>query len=613
MDDHVDVAFGRFATSDGALNARLDPDTKSCSAVYCHGAFPGGNAGNAPVWTSAGQGQGECGTCHGLPPALAHPGVPADRSRCVQCHAPSVDAAGDLVAGGKHLDGRVDAGHADPWMVATSGAFHGTSAGQGLSTCLPCHGADLAGGTAGVACADCHGSAGQLTCTSCHRRVPGDAENRSSHLAGAGTSSGDCRTCHDASQEANGHYRLPGRGGEFPDDSCRSCHDGQGVALSGRTPPLLVGWTDTVAGDWHGARTGTGHGGTLAAPYARRQAPLPCTACHAHHASANAFLFRATVNGRPVPAGAIDRAGVGAEALCTACHEGERHAGCLACHAVDPEPPGKPCFWCHGHEGISNWTPPTGCDACHYINMPPVERIPPALSPWSSPSVSGITATSATFRWSTTETATSYVEYGIAIAGSVSGDGARVGSHAVTLTGLEPATTYVWRVRSSDEFRNVLVGPLSTFRTPAADEVPWPDLAPVSAGTQTPNTTAVATLLWYPVTAPSATAVEYEVQLASDPGFTFLEKASLGRTDTTLTTGNSGWIAGTATTDGSWPRRPALGFDALLTDLPQDQCAGPPDVNAYWFRVRARDATGKVSAWSDAGSFTAGAIDPYCE
>lgn len=565
MDGRVDVLFGALATRNGALPSRYDRGTSSCVAVYCHGAFRGGNEGNAPVWTSVGRGQGDCGTCHALPPALTHAAMSSDLTSCARCHDRTVDAQGKAIAAGAHLNGTVDAR--------------------------------------------------EDVCALCHTDVGSGAGMRSSHLVDTTNPSSVCRSCHDPSPE--GHYGRPA-----PDTPCLGCHGGQGEALDGRTPPLLVGWTDTRSGDFHGVRSGTGFGGTLRAPYVRGQAPLACAACHDEHSSTNAFLFASTVNGTGLPAGTIDRAGVGAEALCDACHEGERHVACTAsgCHASDPRPAGSACFWCHGHEGILQWPAPdasnhesgdpNGCVHCHGFGQPPVEYVPPRIA--QGLTVSGVTATSATFRWGTDEVATSYVEYGVGVPSWIAGDAAFVRPHTVTVLGLEPSTTYVWRVRSADVFRNVGESGLQAFTTPGAEDVPRPDVAPVSAGTTVPNTTAVATILWYPVTAPSGTAVEYEVQLASDPGFTWLIDADLGRADDTLATGNSGWIMGTPANDSSYPPRPALGFDVTLTNLAQDDCVSPIDPNVYFFRVRARDQAGRVSEWSATGSFTAMAGDPWC-
>jgi predicted CxxxxCH...CXXCH cytochrome family protein len=615
LDGRIDVVFGALATHDGAVASRFDRTTRTCTSVYCHGAFDGGNAANAPPWRS-GHGDADCGTCHDLPPAN-HAGVAADAAACVRCHADTIGPDGALVAGGAHMNGLPEGRHDDPWMIATSAGFHGLAARQSFQSCQGCHGVS-AGGGLGAACAECHGTGGEVSCASCHAGVLADGAERSSHLA-AGPASGTCRTCHEQWPKADGHYQLPADAATA-DAACRSCHAGTGATLAGDAPPVLVGW-DAPAGDFHGARAGAGFGGTLKAPYTRGAPPLPCQACHDEHSSANAFLLASTVNGTAVPAGAVDRAGVGAEVLCGACHDGERHGPCTGCHGSDPVPAGNPCFWCHGHEGILQYTAPDagdhsgmpgpGCAHCHSPKAPPpTELVTPAL--WEAPSVSGVTATTATVRWSTNEPATSYVEYGIGTAGHVAGEAGLVGRHEVTLTGLEPGATYVWRVRTADQFHNVTRTAPQTFSTPAADAVPRPDLAPVSAGTVTPNTTVVAALLWYPVTAPSDTTVEYEVQLAEDAQLTFLANSTLTRVDPTLATGNSGWIGGTPTTDGLSPARPALKFDVTLTNLPQDDCSLPvPDSTTYWFRVRARDQTGKVSDWSAPRAFSALAADPW--
>ena len=53
--------------------AGVQADYPTCTAFYCHGDRPGGNAANAPNWfrtdekIGAGLGDGRCGTCHGDP------------------------------------------------------------------------------------------------------------------------------------------------------------------------------------------------------------------------------------------------------------------------------------------------------------------------------------------------------------------------------------------------------------------------------------------------------------------------------------------------------------------------------------------------------------------
>jgi predicted CXXCH cytochrome family protein len=589
-------------------------------------------------------------------------------------------------------------------------------------------------------------NAGALQCTSCHTNVTVDASApiRSSHLVDAGASSQTCESCHDQSQHLSGQVRLRTADGTIA-TGCVDCHDGDGQPLGGRTPPLLVGWSDTATGDFHGERPGTcrfdrldatgqrftgkgalacpveqpdfpnalritsrwwdasgtgrwawtcdvetvdasgnrigstrtrqpcpegtylnsacnnpnvpdpdcrpttlvtrGFGGTLRAPFARNQEALPCAACHDFHASTNDFLLAARVNDVAISPGTIDRAGVGAQALCNACHAGDRHEVCRSCHKevwtsdgeyswfegepVDPAPDGSACFSCHGHEGIRlmrrdpspSWPGnghPFGIhqsaneDACSHCHStwapPPLEYTAPGF-PSTAPSLSGVTATTATISWSTNERATSFVEYGVGSPGRVAGDDALATAHAVTLIGLTPGTPYVWRVRTSDVFRNVMVTALQSFTTLEATAVPWPDLAPVWVNAEVGTFTATTALVWYPVTAPSGTSVEYEVQLASDPNFTFLENGSIdgpGLSGSSL--GDSGWIGGTPTTNDG---RAALSTPATVTNLPQDWCFEIVP-NVYYWRVRARDQHGNVSDWSATGSFGAFASDPRC-
>ena len=542
----------------------------------------------------------------------------------------------------------------------------------------------------------------------------------------------------------SGQVRLLNGDGTATSGTCVGCHSGQGQTLGGRTPPLLVGWDDTAAGDFHGERTGTcrfdaldpagqrsvgrgalpcpavqpavpnalritsswwyasglsgpwvwrcdietvdangnriaptltgqacpqgtilnsscnpraldrcypttlvtrGFGGTLLAPYDRGQGAMPCATCHDFHASSNAFLLAAKVNGVTIPSATIDRAGVGAQALCNACHEGDRHEICKSCHKeiwttdgeyswfegapVDPVPDGSACFYCHGHEGIrfmavsSPAYPASGhpfhmagqstaqpaCSHCHSgWAPPPTEYVPPGFY-LQAPVVSRVTATTAIVSWGTSEPATTYVEYGPGTAGFVAGDDATVREHSVTLTGLIPGTPYVWRVRTSDVFRNVTLTALQTFTTPGADAVPTPDLAPVEVFAHVGTHTTEVNLLWFGVTAPSGTAVQYEVQLASDPAFSYLVNGSMaGPGVPGLSVGDSGWVSGTPTTYGG---NPALSYPATLTNIPQDECV---DIvpNVYYWRVRARDQQGRVSDWSATGTFGAFAGDPWC-
>jgi len=624
-----------------------------------------------------------CQDCHGAPPATgahaAHavptapqPPFPSDPRPfgCGSCHPADPSRHGD---GGLQVE--LNAGLTLVGGTRTGGAALWLGAG-GPSCLVACHfplGATPA--TAPVAWS----GGGPLPCTSCHARVnPGGQEpspraGPSLHdpvFSEARPASGEpttCWSCHDDGRHDAAH--TTGDPATRPDAAldatCLACHrppsgpaagpEGQVLhrgadAASSRTPPVLQGWStaavDATSGDFHGGRRGTcfgpgngpqpcapaatptGFGGALLPPYVRGQPALPCRACHAGHASQNAFLIAPMVNGTALPPGAIDRAGVGAERLCEACHAGGRHERCMTCHTdtiicpggqcymdpdathVDPAPAGSACFWCHGHEGILRWTEPysgadmsrpgdPSCVHCHGFSMPPTRTAPPALA--VAPAVSGVSAGAASVTWRTDWPTTSWVEYGVDQPGWVTGGATEVGDHTVVLSGLAPGTTYRWRVRSVDAFRNVVRSAVATFTTTAAGAVPIPDLVPVgSTGSVAPVNTVVASLRWYPVASPTGAAVEYRVELASDPGFTSLVNGAPR---------DSGWIAGTP---GTWLGRPALSFPVTLTNLPYDDCTDPPPFVFYWWRVKARDAvSGIESDWSVVDRFGAIAADPW--
>ncbi len=81
--------------------------------------------------------------------------------------------------------------------------------------------------------------------------------------------------------------------------------------------------------------------------------------------------------------------------------------------------------------------------------------------------VSGITESDATITWTTDKPATSQVEYGEATAyGSSTTIDENLGtSHTVTLNGLEPDTTYHFRVKSKDSSDNEAVSEDHDFKT----------------------------------------------------------------------------------------------------------------------------------------------------
>lgn len=630
-----EVTFPGGATTAGGTMTR-DGGTTTCS-VGCH--TPLGAPSQTIAWNA---GPLECTSCHSNistidPSAVlsSHLVNPADPSAtCESCHDVSQHMTGQVIlAGGDGTttsstcvgchsgQGETLGGQTPPLLVGWDdlggGDFHGDREGTCRFDRLDRSGLKTIG-------------TGALECPAGQPDLPNALRITSRWWYASGLSGPWAWTCDLETVDAAGNRigailtRQPCPAGTFLNSSCNN-------------PQIPTGCYPTT---W----VTRGFGGSLSAPFARGQSAVACASCHDFHSSANAFLLASTVNGVALPAATIDRAGVGAQALCNACHEGERHEVCKSCHKelwlsdgeyswfegapADPAPDGSACFYCHGHEGIrfmavsSPAYPASGhpfrmggqskaqpqCSHCHSGWAPPAtEYVAPVLS--STPAVSGISATSVTVSWTTGEPATTYVEYGVGSAGFVAGDDGFVSAHAVTLSGLTPGTTYVWRVRSSDRFRNVTETALQTFTTTAAAGVPVPDLAPVYAGVRVGTHTTTASLVWTPVTSPSGTTLQYEVQLASDPAFTYLVNGSLaGPGIPGSSVGDSGWVSGTPATYGG---QPALSYPATLTNIPQDDC-GDYVPNVYYWRVRARDAQGAVSDWSPAGTFGVFAGDPWC-
>jgi predicted CxxxxCH...CXXCH cytochrome family protein len=173
MDGTVQLVFGALATANGTLSPSYDRRTYGCATVYCHGAFPFGNGGNAPVWT-AGASQGACGTCHGDPRATpsALPGAHmrlasgSTNATCSVCHPQTVLPSGAIdVAGGKHVDGSPEfdeaALHPGGWLDPSSPEFHGLAASPSHAACLRCHAVDAPAQVTTIVCNGCHGFIGQ--------------------------------------------------------------------------------------------------------------------------------------------------------------------------------------------------------------------------------------------------------------------------------------------------------------------------------------------------------------------------------------------------------------------------------------------------------------------
>jgi len=101
----------------------------------------------------------------------------------------------------------------------------------------------------------------------------------------------------------------------------------------------------------------------------------------------------------------------------------------------------------------------------------------------SSISTSSLATSSAVVSWQTNKPADSQVEYGTTTAyGNLTAlEATRVANHSQTLTNLQPATTYQFRVRSRDEGGSTVVSSNFTFTTRTPDTTPPNDVTNFTA------------------------------------------------------------------------------------------------------------------------------------
>lgn len=392
----VAPAFGTLARTGGAAPA-FDPVALTCATTYCHGATLGaGGANHTPRWTGGGA-QAACGTCHGAPPPSHAPGS----TDCHACHPATVKADGTIdVAGGRHVDGvlQVVSTHPTGWADP---AQHGAALfDQGPAACRACHGADLAGGTAGVSCATCHAAAGfpgwQANCTFCHgTRV---AAYGAANLASAAPPTGVRGETLTTQRAVGAHQRHLAGGTMGPPVACAECHavpadlghlDGTAAVTFG-TAARRQGATPTWNGDGcaasycHGATLGAG--GTNTAPrWTGGAAQAACGTCHGTpppgHAATSTDCH-ACHPGTVKTDGTIDLAGglhLDGVVQVTGAHpagwaaraqhgyaaNAQGLAACKTCHGADLAggTAGVSCATCHAAAGFPGWS--TSCTFCH--------------------------------------------------------------------------------------------------------------------------------------------------------------------------------------------------------------------------------------------------------
>ncbi len=226
----AEIAFGTLAGTGSASPAW---NGATCSNVYCHGSFTGGNTGYAPTWTNPSA--TSCGTCHGVPPAAPH----TQNTDCSACHTGYTSTT---VNASLHVNGRLDVSvtgctgcHGDATRVATAlnpdlpaapprdttGSSATTSAGVGA------HQAHLVGGSLRVAmaCTECHASPGQGTHPSgTIDLVCGPLASSGGTTASFDSTSLTCANyCHGATLGGASHSQPVWTGGSV-EVTCGSCH-----------------------------------------------------------------------------------------------------------------------------------------------------------------------------------------------------------------------------------------------------------------------------------------------------------------------------------------------------------------------------------------------------
>jgi predicted CxxxxCH...CXXCH cytochrome family protein len=411
-DQDAAVTFGAVAVARGAI-PEWNRAGETCSSTYCHGAFAGGAALNAPSWTIVNGTQALCGSCHGKPPPAPHFANPD----CARCH---LGYTATTVALATHVDGvvnvrpmRCDSCHGADGNAAPPASTRGET--ETTARAVGAHRRHLEGGALGapIACGTCHlvpatmdhfdgavqvlpaagWDAATATCaTSCHGAARPLWTQVDGTQAACGTchgapppvphvQNGACERCHEGYTAASVNLatHVDGRVDVKP-LTCTFCH-GSGTNPA---PPLGTSGETTTTARAVGAHQAHLAGGTLGAPVACEVChELPATMVHAdgvagvklagwdpasatcsstscHRAFAPSWT---TVDGSQVVCGSCH--GVPASPhtrnpACESCHPGYTGTSVNAATHVDGTVDVKPmtCAACHGRDGVA--APPFG-------------------------------------------------------------------------------------------------------------------------------------------------------------------------------------------------------------------------------------------------------------
>ena len=418
---HATVTFGGLALAGGATPT-YDPDTLTCSNVYCHGSkvkAPGPNS--SPVWNLVDASQRQCGSCHGAPPAEPHP----QTGDCVDCHALTAGPNKTIAHKENHINGKVDV------KLSSNNNCSGCHGAPPVNDkhpkttekCEGCHattvnadqqtiegGAHMNGKTdvvlsANAPCSGCHGAPPvsdkhpktSANCNGCHAttvdvngKIQADGPHNNGKVDVILSDAPDCAGCHGNPPVSDKHPVSQG--------SCSGCHaetvDAQKHILA--NGPHNNGKVDVKVGK--GADCAGCHGAPPVNdkhPKANAVSPnaiLHCDGCHSQSVDANEDVIEGGAHNN----GKTD-VNLAKTADCNGCHAAppvnDKHP------KVDPLHPQvvQKCDGCHaatvdvnealldngahmnGKTDVVIGTKTSACSGCH--GAPPVNDKHPKVNP----------------------------------------------------------------------------------------------------------------------------------------------------------------------------------------------------------------------------------------
>ncbi len=323
-------SYGAPAGTENPISDYFQYSYGTCSDVYCHGEFPGGNNANNPLFdASAVQ---NCASCH-IPDGGSHTTHVATRGyACQYCHESTANAVPSVINKAIHVDGTVhwDLAEENTILQGINPTYNSANAGTKeppsliYSTCngVRCHSDGAAsrqnwsgspapvyqtptwGGVA-LGCNGCHGNTGAtltggkhpthlgsngwgpgvMACTDCHTssaaatHVNGTVDFRDTNPLSATTACDNCHSTATVNSEvgatiAKNNWHTPGF--RYTGDRCLLCHntadpasvnfDGTGGNASAKNT-----YYNTVG---HGKDSGTYISTGNTAPN------MVCTVCH---------------------------------------------------------------------------------------------------------------------------------------------------------------------------------------------------------------------------------------------------------------------------------------------------------------------------------------------